>query len=126
MLEIFDKYIDKSFEPSMLLIDAYSSIKKISRKWVSSNLGDKTIQETVDYYCDELEKEGFDLNFTDVKHIRERFSHISFVVNVPEEWVSLKLALDEINEVITRSDTSKLIRLEETKVKIINSMKRYQ
>jgi len=126
MLEIFDKYIDRSFEPTMKLDHAYAKIKNISDKWVSTSFGSKTIQEIIDHYCDELEKEGFDLSRTDVKHIRERFATIEFVVNIPEEWISLKLALDEINNVIPNADGSLVVKLEEIKVKIINNMKLHQ
>ena len=91
MIQIFEKMMSKDFDESMMLSKAYALIHDLNPSWVVCD--DCTIKEQCHRICDELEKQGFDLDSLPVHVIKEKFADITFQVEYPKEYLELQETL---------------------------------
>ena len=87
---------NKKFLNTKLLV-AYADFYRKDQRWLTSDHGEKTIQELVNDACDNLEEQGHDLTTTSTEAV---FNAIDDVVSVsfyiPAGYTALNEAREEI------------------------------
>ena len=82
---IWKAFIDKLIDENTPIRKAYSNSKNLNYKWIKDEKG-LTIQEWVNEICEQLMKEGHNLDETPLEKVREKFVLYEISYKVPEEY----------------------------------------
>ena len=85
---IWKAFIDKLIDENTPIRKAYSNSKNLNYKWIKDEKG-LTIQEWVNEICEQLMKEGHNLDETPLEKVREKFVLYEISYKVPEEYTRL-------------------------------------
>ena len=105
MEKIFDLFLAKELSGEKKIKEAYSAILDEPICWIECE--DISIQQLVDRICDNLEKEGLDLETTPTDLVRKKFANFDIKVKIPQAYIDLyeaKKQLLEVYEVYTTWD----------------------
>ena len=128
MLRIWEKFINKdsSLDPHSKIKDVYADIHNMRSSWIHDE--GHTVQEWVDICCDNLEKEGHDLNETDVELVKNKFVEYEIKIQPPLEYTQLQEALEQENKTLLlmtefKADSNVLDQLQNTISLLSSKMK---
>ena len=97
MEKIFDLFLAEELSGQKKIKEAYSLLHDEPIRWIECE--DISIQQLVDRICDNLESEGLDLETTPTEVVREKFANFDIEVKVPQAYLDLHKAKQDLLKV---------------------------